>query len=1052
MVHSGKADHVGTASVSLHLFGGFHPGGGLNTRQQALLAYLVLRHPRPASRAEAAFTLWPESSEEQALTNLRKALHHIKGNYPHGEIIQSDARTLQLNPDLDLQLDVAGFASALDSAERARRADNPLAEQTALETASAIYRGDLLPGLYDDWLVPERERLRGLFLRAMDRLIALLETRQHYRDAIRHAQRLSHADNLREETYRALIRLHALNNDRAAALNVYHTCAGILAQELGVEPDASTRELYERLLKSDIQVLRVSAPARPMSHPLVGREREWKFLLAEWRRAEAGGLRTVVLSGEAGIGKTRLAEDLSHWTARQGIRTVMAGCYAAEGQVSFAPLTGWLRAMPLDGVEARWRNELARILPELHDGAAAPQPMTEKWQRQVFFEAMARALLAGSGPLLLLLDDIQWCDNDTLEWLRFFLRFDKGARLLLLATLRAEELPSNPQLQLLLLDLRSEGQLAEIELVRLNEAQTAELGTHLLGGNFSEAEAGTLFRESEGVPLFVVELANAGLRVDPAHGAGSGAGAVEAQGLPPRLKAVLEGRLARLSAPARAVVESAAVVGREFDLGLLRAVSEHDEGTTVYALDELWRTRMVRERGGLYDFSHDKLRESTLAGISPVRLRWLHQRAGEALESLQNEHEYARVADHFDRAGLYGRASAYYQRAAAHARKLFAFGEALEHLRHAILLETRHEALADLHEQRGDLLMMLERREEAFRAFEQALNLSADGLQRARVNRRQASLSGRFETEVARQKYLATLEELERARHAPGYWSEWIKAQLTWVEVCYWMQDSAGMEAVMDRIREPIERHGSLLQRIQYRFRLISGAFIRERYRLDSSHVALAQETLDLAIESDNPNYLMNARRQFGMVAMCAGQLDVSVAAYREVIALCKKNSDWNALLIARTYLSLSHRRLHRPDEVRADTELLEQDLRQVTDNPSYRGIVAANRAWLAWLAGETSQARDFARAAVEIWASLTNPYPVQWTALTVLFAIAVQAENADEALIHARALLDVRQWRLTPEVEAALLAALEPAASAPHLFLSHCRVALEKAKEAGYL
>lgn len=1037
----------------LHLLGGFHLYhgqllGGLNIRHQLLIALLALRAPKPILRSEVAFKLWADSSEEQALTNLRKTLHQLKQILSTGDLIQSDARALQLNPSLNLQIDIADFTSALDSAERARRADDADAELSSLETASAFYKGDLLPSLYDEWLIPERDRLRDMFIRAMDRLIALLEARKHYRDAIKHAQRLLQTDNLREDTYRALIRLHALNDDRAAALNVYHACASVLSKELGVEPDASTRELYERLLKSESQLLKVNIPERPISAPLVAREREWKQLIAEWKKASSGELRMTLLSGEAGIGKTRLAEDLLHWASRQGIRIASAACYSAEGQISFAPISHWLRGVPLETLDTHHRAELSRLLPELRNESTSPQPMTENWQRQVFFEAMARALLIEKEPLLLLLDDIQWCDNDTLDWLRYFMRFDKNAKILLLVTLRVEELPSDHALQLLLVDLRAEGQMTEMELSRLDEKQTAELGAHLLGKNFSEAASSSLFRESEGVPLFVVELANAGVRVESVRLAETGSGEREA-GLPPRLHAILQGRLARLSSPARAVVESAAVIGREFDLDLLRKVSELDEGVTVNSLDELWRLRMVRERGGWYDFSHDKLREATLAGISPIRLRWLHQRTGEALEAGA---EYARIADHFERAGLPKKALEYYVRATQQARQLFAFGEALEHLQHAILIETKPDALANLHEQRGDLLKILERREDAFQAFAQAHNLSADDLQKARVSRKQSTLTGRFDIEVARQKYQITLDELSRVQNNAGYWSEWIEAQLSWIETCYWSQNGKEVSELLEQMSGPIQQHGTPLQKIQYRFRLISSAFINERYRMNQSHLALAQETIELTIESGYQHQVSNAKRQFAMVALCAGRLDVAEAAFRETISLCKNNGDINSMLIARTYLSIAHRRQQKLQEVRTDTDVLDQQLGQASNNPAYRGVVDANRAWLAYQSGDFESTRNLAQSALEIWKKLENPYPLHSLAFFLLFALAVQDGNTEEARACATAMLAPPEWKLTLEVESAILAALEVDLADKDLFLTRCRDAVAKAKEAGYL
>lgn len=1037
---------------SIHINGSWYGKLSAN-RYQVLIAYLTLRAPLPVQRSEVAFHLWADSSEEQALTNLRKAIHQIKQSMPATRLLLTDAHTLQLNLTRDDRIDILDFKSALNLAERCRRTNDMESEQTALETAVSLYHGDLLPNCYDEWLIPERESLRALFIRAVDRLVALLEARKHYRDAVKHAQRLLQTDNLREETYRTLIRLHGLNDDRAAALNVYHACASVLSKELGVEPDASTREAYERLLKSDSQPLKGNIPVRPIFTPLVAREQEWKQLVGEWKKASNGELRTVLLSGEAGIGKTRLAEDLLHWASRQGIRITSAACYSAEGQISFAPVAEWLRSIPLQGLDAHWRSELSRILPELRSRDIASQPMTENWQRQVFFESMARAMLTENEPLVLLLDDIQWCDNDTLDWLRYFLRFDKTAKILLLVTLRAEELPSNNALQLLLVDLRADGQLTEMELSRLDEKQTAELGVHLLGKNFSEVDSSSLFRESEGVPLFVVELANAGGKVESARRAEAGAGdAARDADLPPRLRAVLDGRLARLSSPARTVIESAAVIGREFDINLLRQVSEIDESSTINALDELWRVRMVRERSGRYDFSHDKLREATLVGISPIRLRWLHQRTGDAMEATQLGDEYARMADHFERAGLQSKACDYYLRAANQAQQLFAFTDALDHLRNATLLETKHVVLANLHEQRGDLLKILERREDAFQAYTQAHGLSDDDLQKARLSRKQSTLTGRFNLEVARQKYHATLADLNRAQDKTGYWSEWIEAQLSWIEICYWTQNAKDVNDLMGQIRQPIEQHGTLLQKIMYRYRLISSAFINERYRMDQSHVAMAQETIELAIESGYPHEVSNAKRQFGMVALCADQLEIADAAFRETISLCKKNGDMNSMLIAQVYLSLTHRRQHKLLEVRADTDLLEQQLGDTSHNPAYHGVVHANRAWLAYQSDDLEQARQFAHSALEIWQALENPYPLHYLALFMIFALAVQAENMDKALACAQAMLTPPQWKLTLEVESALLAALESDPADKNLSLRLCWDAVKVAKKAGYL
>ena len=1051
MVHN-----AGNVKLSLKLLGGFDIHDELNSRHQALLAYLALLYPRPVLRSEIAFKLWPDSSEEQALTNLRKALHHLKQIFPGGDFIQIDAHTIQLNPALDLQIDIAEFNSALDSAERARRANDADVEQASLETAAACYRGDLFPNCYDEWLIPERERMRGQFLRAMDRLIAVLEARQHYRDAIKHAQRLLQMDNLREETYRTLIRLHALNDDRAAALNIYHVCAGVLSKELGVEPDAPTRELYERLLKSDAQLIKLNTPVGAISHPLVAREKEWKLLLTEWRRASRGDLHMTLLSGEAGIGKTRLAEELSNWASRQGIRTVTAACYSVEGQSSFAPVTSWLRSFALRELDSHWQNELARIFPELRSKDIAPQPMTQGWQRQVFFEAMARGLISQNEPLLLLLDDIQWCNTEMLEWLRYFMRFDKTARILILATLRAEELPSKTELQLLLVDLRAEGQLTEMELNRLDEKQTAELGVHLLGKNLSETDSLALFRASEGVPLFVVELANTGFRGESVYKTGSGSGAKEAPAslkeMSPRLHAIIEARLARLLAPARAVLESAAIIGRKFEFDVLRKVSELDDSTTIRALDELWRRRMVRERDGHYDFSHDKLREATLAGISPVRLRWLHQRAGEALVEMQTEDDYARIAYHFERAGLLAKASEYYVRAAVHAQESFAFAEALDYLRNAILSETKHSKLACLHEQRGDVLMLLGLRDNSFQAFDQALGLADSRLQKARLARKQVSLISRYDPGIARQRYENALAEISLLQNDPGYWHEWIEIQFAWIQACYWQQDIDSQEQLLQQTREPIEQYGTLTHKINYYHHLINSMLVRRGYRADDRLVTLAQENLARSLRLGNAHLISTAKRTFSLVAFFAEHFTVSEAAFEEAIALSERNGDINSLLIARVYISFVHRRMKNMAGVRADTQALTALLQTVSKNPQYEAVVEAQYAWLAYHEGKMDAARLHARTAIETWNSLTSNYPGQWVALSILLALSVEEGDAEEAAAYARALLHPSLQRLSVEVESSLFNALQTDPADTEPALASFREAVEKVREAGYL
>jgi predicted ATPase/DNA-binding SARP family transcriptional activator len=302
--------------LHLHLLGDFRltcghaPVGHLDApRLQALLAYLVLHRDAPQPRRHLAFRLWPDSREAQARTNLRQLVHSLRRALPDADrFVHAGAQTLRWRGDAPFRLDVAEFEGALARAAAAERRGDPRALRAALERAVAVYRGDLLPSCYDDWILPERERLRQAVTGALERLVLLLEAQGDPRAAITHAQRLLRHDPLREETYRALMRLHAACGDRAGALRVYHTCVAVLERELAVAPSAATQEAYGR-------VLRVGAPARPPLPPrpantnlpvpltgFVGRE----AALAEVGRL-LGAARLVTLTGPGGCGKTRLA-------------------------------------------------------------------------------------------------------------------------------------------------------------------------------------------------------------------------------------------------------------------------------------------------------------------------------------------------------------------------------------------------------------------------------------------------------------------------------------------------------------------------------------------------------------------------------------------------------------------------------------------------------------------------------------------------------------------------------------------------------------------------
>jgi predicted ATPase/DNA-binding SARP family transcriptional activator len=318
-------------TLQLQLRGGLRvtyddaPLEGLNSaRIQSLLAYLLLHRQAPQNRQHLAFQFWPDSIEAKARANLRFFLHRLRRALPEADrFLQIDESSVMWRADAPFTLDVAGFEDALADAEQ----KTGEAATRALERAVLLYHGELLPGYYDDWILPERERLQQLCLSALGRLMQVLENQGEYRAAVSHAQRLLRYDPLHEATYRHLMRLHALNGDRVGALRVYHACVAVLERELSVEPNPATRAQYDQLLsqaapatpaapgtqaRASPEYAALHVPQAPPNNlrlalsSFIGRERE----IGEIARRLAS-TRLLTLTGMGGSGKTRLALEIA---------------------------------------------------------------------------------------------------------------------------------------------------------------------------------------------------------------------------------------------------------------------------------------------------------------------------------------------------------------------------------------------------------------------------------------------------------------------------------------------------------------------------------------------------------------------------------------------------------------------------------------------------------------------------------------------------------------------------------------------------------------------
>ncbi len=684
----------------------------------ALLTYLAL-HDHPFQRDTLAALFWPELDQSRSRAALRRTLTPL--NHALGEnALLATRDTLALHPDFHLWVDARAFETA---------AETPALEN--LQTAVRLYKGDFMAGFtlrdapaFDEWQYFETDRLRRLYATALERLIPLLTARGDLPPALEHARAWLALDPLHEPAHRTLMRLYAHTNQRTAALRQYRECVRIFDEELGVAPLEETRLLYEEILegKSGQEKERTGElekkrqgeeekgrqaekqpslftpvpflPSTPF--PLTGRTAELQTLLTTHARPSPDGF-FIGIEGEAGIGKTRLAEEFIAHAQAKGALTLTARCYRGEEHLAYGPFIESLRAhltrpdtaARLARVPVPYLAETARLLPEIahdHPPLTTSQPRLFESLRQIILE-----LLNGPHTGILFLDDLQWADSASLELLTYLIRRLTDYPLLLLAT------------------WRHEGDLSRLDGV-LAESQRAGLGTKIPLGRLTRADvhhlaAGvdtlppeklqTLYTETEGLPFFVIEyLQNHDWDTLPS------------------VKNLERARLAGLNETARQVLTTAAVLGRSFDFDTLHAVSGRSEEETITGLETLLARGLLAENKGSlslvtalpsYDFTHEKIRTVVYEDTSLARRRLLHRRIAETLSTHPRgaEENPARIAYHHQRAGQESEAAHHYFLAGEYAQKLYANAESLAHYQTALALGYPNPA--KLHEVIGDL-------------------------------------------------------------------------------------------------------------------------------------------------------------------------------------------------------------------------------------------------------------------------------------------------------------------------------------------------------------
>jgi DNA-binding SARP family transcriptional activator/tetratricopeptide (TPR) repeat protein len=716
--------------LSLVLLGGFEARWGsgaplslANNKAQALLAYLAVRPGRRHPRDKLATLLWPGTGDEHARQSLRQALVTLRQAIGTREILIADHQDVVVE-GAGLDVDVVRFEGLIGQ----RSAE-------ALEAAAALYQGELLEGIrvkeppFEEWLLGERQRLRELALEGLGRLLTLQLGSGPVTPAIGTAMRILTLDPAQEAVHRELMRLFERQGRRGEALRQYRVCVDALQRELGVEPEAETRRLYQDIVRATPVPLPRAAGILPAgeatspssaearasaweSAPPVGRDSE----LARMGRAldgiEQGKGGLVVVLGEAGVGKSTLLEALEIEARRRGIRCHAGRSYLSEQVLPFAPWIEMLRAADVVGnpqvlacLGQGCVEDLGRLIPDLNAGSS--ERAGDGGGPQRIFEAVVRLVscLAAEQPRLITLEDVHWADEMSLRLLAFVARRIRSQRALVVATVREEELTGGSILSRVVDELGADPHVERMTLPPLSREHTAMLvRSHARTDTAEDVVARLaerLFAASGGNPFMVVETMRA---------IADGTAAQTSTGLPlsDRVRQVIAARLDRFGERSRGLLATASVIGREFDFALVRAASGLDEVAAAEEIEAFVRGRVLRVVGERFDFVHDQLRDVVYQQLLPPRRKLLHAAIARAIEEIHSatlgEH-VERLAHHAFRGGLWDRAARYGRRAGSIAAERSASSQA------AACFDQALEALARLPETRETLQQAIELRE-----------------------------------------------------------------------------------------------------------------------------------------------------------------------------------------------------------------------------------------------------------------------------------------------------------------------------------------------------
>jgi DNA-binding SARP family transcriptional activator len=703
-------------------------------RQQALLAFLVIEANRVVSLERLVDELWPGEPPARAtagvqsyVSRLRRILEPERPPAAPARVLLTQPPGYRLRVD-DHAVDAIRFERLAESGRQALATGDAERARALLGEALALFRGPALEEFAAETFArAEAARLEELRIGATeDRYDAVLALGRHH-DVLGDLEAAVGAAPVRERLRGQLMVALYRAGRPADALAAYEDGKRRLGEELGLDPSPALRFLARAIAaqERDLDWRMPAAPAvraRPSvpeergavsseegvspglaGGSLLGRDSELALLERRLNEALSGQGRLVLVAGEAGIGKTRLAQALAEMASARGAEVVWGRGYEGEGAPAFWPWIQVVRAL-MDGDDPQFLQaalgagaaHIAQVVPEVQavvdevQPAPASDPAVARFR---LYEALARFLarLAARQPLILLLDDLHEADAPSVDLLGFLAAQWRDAPLLVAGFYREEEIHGRHPLAAGLTTLGYEPVVTRLRLRGLGPAAVGRLLAEALGSEPAEALVSALHARTEGNPFFLREL----VRLLGSRGELSG---VVSSQIPEGVRAVIGRRLARLPEATTNLLRTAAVIGREFDLGVLERAERLDPELVLRLVEPAVVTGLVTEDPdvpGRCRFAHALVRETLYDELAPLRRARLRGRLGEVLEERYGPDDgphLVELAHHFFLAAPMGaseKALLYATRAAAWSTAHLAYEQAEEHLRRALELLRR---------------------------------------------------------------------------------------------------------------------------------------------------------------------------------------------------------------------------------------------------------------------------------------------------------------------------------------------------------------------------